>query len=230
MGFPNEYWKETPRTRGNTKLASCVYWPELLSRNTAAPCPQWAVGPSSTLCWWPWKVLRQPRCYTQWRRPDLPWEGNNHSLLCSCPVWSQRCYFTTKAKRKEEWPHPTTAESTKGMKPLGTSSAALGNSLPRPCWRHDQYFQPTKQSSVWGFLSMFTPLPHPVWPSAHSPSAAFPWQWHTWTIYNVQCTSQGSSPTLSYPGTAHLCCLFPHVTEFAPAGFLPQYSSESLLW
>uniref|UniRef100_A0A8C5IMF1 Secreted protein n=1 Tax=Junco hyemalis TaxID=40217 RepID=A0A8C5IMF1_JUNHY len=32
------------------------------------------------------------------------------------------------------------------------------------------------------------------------------------------------------PDTGHLCCLFLNVTEFAPAGVLPQYRSESLFW
>lgn len=194
-----------------------MYWPELLSRNTAAPHPQEAVGLSSTLCW----ILNWPWSYTQWRRPDLPWEGNNPSLLCPCPVWSQRCHFTTKVKRKrkEEWPHPATAESTKGMKPLGTSSAALGNSLPRPFWRHHQYFQPTKQSSLWCFLSMLTSQPC----LAQSPvsQCSFPWQWDTWTcaVY-----LPGSGPTLSYPGAGHLRCLLLYVTEFAPADVLLRVS------
>lgn len=48
------------------------------------------------------------------------------------------------------------------MKLLGTSSAALGTSLPRPFWRRHRYLQPTKQSSVWRLLSV----------SGHPPSLA----------------------------------------------------------
>ena len=97
-------------------------------------------------------------------------------------------------KRKEEWPHPDTAESTKGMRPLGTSSAALGTSLPQPFWSHHRYLQPTKQSSVWRLLVC-----------VHSPAQADPVltlpaqpSLTGGTPRPVQCTSQAPSPPLLF--------------------------------
>lgn len=66
-----------------------------------------------------------------------------------------------KSKEEEEggMTSPNYSREHKRDETIWDSSAALGNSLLRPFWRHHQYFQPTKQSSVWCFLSMFTPPP-----------------------------------------------------------------------